>query len=101
MSHHRKSYTVPEAISKMEGYCSYQERCHKDVRQKLDEMRMIPEARDRIVAHLIKEGYLNEERFAIAFARGKHRIKKWGRVRIISELRYRDISRFNITPASE
>jgi len=62
-------------------------------------MRMIPEAIDQIISHLIQENYLNEERFARAFARGKFRIKKWGRNRIVSELKQRSISKFNIKAA--
>ena len=98
---HKKAYTISEAITKMEYYCSYRERCHKEVQDKLREMRMIPEAVDQIIAHLINEDYLNEERFARAFARGKHRIKSWGRNRIISELKFRNISKFNIKAALE
>ena len=94
-----KSYTIAEAIKKLENYCSYQERCHKEVRVKLREMRMIPEAIDQITAHLIQEDYLNEERFSKAFARGKHRIKNWGRNRIRAELKQRNISKFNIKSA--
>jgi len=96
MIRQQKSYTLSEAMTKLEGYCSYQERCHKEVRTKLWEMRMIPEAIDHIVTHLIKMDFLNEERYARAFVRGKHRIKKWGRKRIVSELKQRNISIFNI-----
>ncbi|MGB7393084.1 MAG: regulatory protein RecX [Pricia sp.] len=94
-----KSHTLEEATKKLEGYCSYQERCHKEVVTKLRGMRMIPEAIDQIVVHLIKEDYLNEERFAQSFARGKFSIKKWGRRRIVSELKQRGISKFNIQTA--
>ena len=80
----------------MERYCAYQERCHKEVEKKLREMRMIPEAIDSIMGHLIQENYLNEERFARSFARGKFNIKKWGKNRIKNELKLRDISRFNV-----
>ena len=59
-------------------------------------MRMIPEAIDSIVGHLIEENYLNEERFAKSYARGKFNIKKWGKNRIKNELKLRDISKFNI-----
>ena len=93
------SYNVKEATKKMEGYCTYQERCHKEVVSKLKEMRMIPEAIDQIVTHLIKENYLNEERFAQSFARGKFKIKKWGRNRIVSELKQRNITQYNINIA--
>ncbi len=94
-----KTYTFEEATKKLEGYCAYQERCHKEVLTKLREMQMIPEAIDQIVVHLINENYLNEQRFAQAFARGKFSIKKWGRNRIVSELKHRNISKYNISSA--
>ncbi|MBD0851467.1 regulatory protein RecX [Maribacter arenosus] len=93
------NHTITEATKKLEGYCAYQERCHKDVIAKLKQMRMIPEAIDQIVGHLIQENYLNEERFAQSFARGKFNIKKWGRNRIVNELRQRHISSYNIKSA--
>lgn len=96
---HKKTYTVDEAARKLEGYCTYQDRCHKEVVQKLKEMGMIPIAIDTIVSHLINENYLNEERFAKSFARGKFKIKKWGKNRIVNELKFRDISRYNIQTA--
>ncbi len=94
-----KAYTLEEATKKLEGYCAYQERCHKEVISKLYEMRMIPEAIDKIIVHLIDRNFLNEERFAKTFARGKFNIKKWGRQRITSELKFRNISKFNIKTA--
>jgi regulatory protein len=96
---YRKSFTLEEATKKMESYCAYQERCHQDVVQKLNELHMIPEAIDVIVAHLIQEKYLNEERFAKSFARGKFNIKKWGKNRITNELKKRSISKYNIMAA--
>ena len=89
-------HTINEATKKLESYCAYQERCHKDVVTKLRVMRMIPDAIDQIIVHLIRENYLNEERFAKSFARGKFRIKKWGRVRITNELKQRNITKYNI-----
>ncbi|MGB5437352.1 MAG: regulatory protein RecX [Maribacter sp.] len=94
-----KSYSITEATKKLEGYCAYQERCHKDVITKLKEMHMIPEAIDQIVTHLIQADYLNEERFAQSFARGKFNIKKWGRIRITNELKQRGITKYNIKTA--
>lgn len=91
-----KTYTVEEATKRMERYCTYQERCHKEVNQKLYEMRMIPEAVDQIIDHLLRNNFLNETRFAQAFARGKFRTKKWGRNRIVNELKRREISKYNI-----
>lgn len=80
----------------MERYCAYQERCHKEVRQKLFELRMGPEARDQIISDLIQTNFLNESRFATAFARGKFRTKKWGKRRIVNELKFREITKYNI-----
>jgi regulatory protein len=94
-----KTYTVDEAQKKLEHYCAYQERCHKEVTQKLYDMRMIPEARDKIIVHLLQHNFLNEERFAQAYVRGKFRIKKWGKQRIQLELKRRDISKTIITIA--
>jgi len=92
----KKVYTVDEAISKMERYCAYQERCHQEVETKLREMRLIPEAVDQIILHLLEHDFINETRFAKAYARGKFSIKKWGRNRIFNELKKRKISVYNI-----
>ncbi|WP_242156226.1 regulatory protein RecX [Aestuariivivens sediminis] len=87
------TYTVEEAIKKLEYYCAYQERCHKEVRQKLLGMRMIPEAIDHIMVHLIEQNFLNETRYAKAFVQGKFRIKQWGKRRLTLELMKKDISK--------
>ncbi|MEN1785692.1 MAG: regulatory protein RecX [Bacteroidota bacterium] len=92
----KKGITVTEATRKLEHYCVYQERCHQEVIQKLKRLGMGTIAIDHIVAHLITHKFLNEERFARSFARGKFHQKKWGRNRIISELKQRNISEFNI-----
>ena len=92
----KKSYSVTEAKAKLQQYCAYQDRCHKGVIEKLKSMNMIPEAIDIIVSELIQDNFLNEERFAKSFARGKFRIKKWGRLRIVRELKFRAISKYNI-----
>lgn len=95
----KKTYTVEEAKSKLEAYCAYQERCHQEVEKKLHNMGMIPQAAEVIIVHLIENNYLNEERFAKAFARGKHLMKFWGRIRIVHELKARGISKYNIDAA--
>lgn len=94
-----KTYTVDEAQKKLESYCAYQERCHKEVRTKLISMKMIPEAIDKIMVHLIEHNFLNEERFAKAFVSGKFRIKKWGKNRLKRELKQREISKYSIDVA--
>lgn len=94
-----KTYTVLEATEKMKSYCAYQERCHKEVKDKLRSLRMIEAASDLIINTLIQENFLNETRYATSFARGKFRIKKWGRNRIKLELKRRDIGVYNINMA--
>ncbi len=84
--------SIKEAIHKIEHFCAYQDRCHVEVEQKLKDMKMTSEEIDNIITHLIKEDFLNEERFARSFARGKHRIKKWGKIRIANELKVRGLN---------
>jgi regulatory protein len=96
MGERKSTYTVEEAKRVLERYCVYQDRCHWEVEKKLKEMRMNEEAREHILLHLMEHDFLNEERFARSFARGKFRIKKWGKQRIEKELQMRDISAYNI-----
>ncbi|MGY0391400.1 regulatory protein RecX [Bizionia sp. KMM 8389] len=95
MKHH-KSYTVEDAKRQLERYCAYQERCHKEVTDKLKQMQMIPEVIDVVVVHLLNHNFLNETRFAQTYVRGKFNIKKWGRQRLRLELKKRDVSKYNI-----
>lgn len=95
-----KEYPTPsEAQKKLEHYCAYQERCHDEVIEKLRSLGMDTNATDEIVVYLIAHNFLNEERFAKSFARGKHRIKHWGKMRIVHELKFRNISQYNINSA--
>lgn len=91
-----KKLSIDEARLKLEYYCSYQERCHLDVVDKLKQLDVAKPYIDDIIVHLIQNDFLNEERFARSFARGKHRIKSWGRIRIVNELKQRHISAPNI-----
>jgi regulatory protein len=86
-------FSIKEAIHKIEHYCAYQERCHEEVVQKLRSMKMDSDEIDTIMVHLISDNFLNEERFACSFARGKHRIKHWGKIRIVNELNAKKISK--------
>ena len=94
-----KSFTIEEIKRKMERYCVYQDRCHHEVEQKLRNFRLIPVAKEEILLHLMQHDFLNEERFAKSFARGKFNIKNYGRVRISLELKRRNISEYNIKSA--
>ena len=95
----KKSFTVDEIKRKLEQYCVYQDRCHKELEQKMRDYELIPEAKEMILLSLMQDNFLNEERFAKSFARGKFRIKSWGKQRITRELKFRDISAYNIKTA--
>ncbi len=99
MYSNQKPVTYTEALKKLERYCVYQDRCHQEVEQKLREFRLIPEAREKIIIHLIEHKYLDETRFSQSFARGKFKNKHWGRQRIVNELKQRKISQYNIKKA--
>ena len=87
------------ATEKMKAYCAYQERCHKEVKEKLFKLELYGDDADEIIITLIQDNFLNEERFAKAQVRGKFRIKKWGKERIIRELKFKLISEYNIISA--
>jgi regulatory protein len=99
LPNHENISSIKDAIKKIEHYCAYQERCHEEVASKLRSMKMDADESDQIIAHLIKENFLNEERFACSFARGKHRIKQWGTIRITNELKFRKINQRLIATA--
>ncbi|OIV43065.1 regulatory protein RecX [Flavobacterium johnsoniae] len=95
-----KSICTPkEALQKLEHFCAYQERCHDEVVSKLYSLKMTSDEIDLIVVQLIEGDFLNETRFACSFARGKHRMKYWGKIKITNELKARHISSTNITLA--
>lgn len=95
----KEVFTVDEIRDKLAKYCAYQDRCHQEVERKLSEFNLISEARDEIIIYLIQNKFLNEERFAKSFARGKFNQKKWGRNKIIFELKKRKISQNLISVA--
>jgi len=82
----KKRLTPQQARQTIKQYCAYQERSHFEVKTALCSHGLTIGEADEIIAELISEDYLNEERFARAFARGKFRMKKWGRVKIRYEL---------------
>lgn len=90
-----------EALAKMQRYCAYQERCHQEVRSKLLDMGVYGDWLEEVIVQLIEENFLNEERFARSFARGKFRIKQWGRNRIRQELKQRAVSDYCIRMAMQ
>lgn len=79
------------AFTKMQSWCAYQERSQQECRDKLYSWGLWPEAVESVISELISNNFLNEERFAIAFAGGKFRVKKWGRIKIKVELKFKKV----------
>jgi regulatory protein len=92
----KKKLTPNQAIIKAQLSCAYQERCQQEMRDKLYEWGLFSNDVENIIANLISDNFLNEERFAKAYAGGKFRIKKWGRIKIRIELKKRKISDYCI-----
>ncbi|WBV61581.1 regulatory protein RecX [Chryseobacterium camelliae] len=88
----KKSFTFDEIKLKLVNYCVYQDRCHAEVEQKMKEFLLIEEAKEEIMLYLLKENYLNEERFTRSYIRGKFYIKHWGRNKIKMNLKQKQIS---------
>lgn len=95
----KKHLSYEQARAKLQAYCAYQERCHKEVRSKILDLGIYGDDVDAIIADLIEDNFLNEQRYAIAFAGGKFRIKKWGKNRIIHALKQMQISNYCIKKA--
>ena len=87
---------MEQIIRAITHYCQYQERCHYEVKEKLAELGSYGDDAAEIMAGLIEQGLLNETRFACAFAGGKFRMLKWGRNKIIFEMKQKRISPYNI-----
>jgi regulatory protein len=86
-------------LEKAMSWCAYQERCQQEVRDKLYEWGLWSEAVENIIAELISQNFVDEERFARLYAGGKFRIKNWGRIKIKLELKKRRISDYCIRKA--
>ena len=78
-------------LEKIQSYCHYQERCIKEVRNKLFSLKAANQTVDKIIQSLIDNDYLNEDRYARMFIQGKLRIKKWGRIKLKYELRLKGL----------
>ncbi len=95
----KKQCTPLQALPKIKHYCSYAERSHKDVKDKLYGMGLAAVDVNKLIATLIDEDYLNEERYATQFAGGHFRQKKWGKVKIVYALKQKGVSEANIRKA--
>jgi regulatory protein len=88
----QSAYSNDEIRKKLEYYCAYQDRCHQEVYQKMFSFSLSSNEKEELMVYLIDTNFLNEERFAQSFTRGKHNYKKWGKIRITNELKTRNIS---------
>jgi regulatory protein len=95
----RSANTFNELKTRLERYCAYQERCHQEVQTKLRQLGAFRDDTDAVISHLIQNDYLNETRFAMLYVRSKFSIKKWGKKRIVNELKQRKITSYNIDKA--
>jgi regulatory protein len=96
MAKYTKYLSYDDALKKLEHYCAYQDRCHSEVRSKLLDLGIYGDDLERIITDLIAEDFLNEQRFAESYARGKFRIKKWGRYKITTQLKMKRVSAYCI-----
>ncbi|MGY6520849.1 MAG: regulatory protein RecX [Mongoliitalea sp.] len=88
----KKYWSLSEAKVKIAAFCAYQERCQQEVRTRLAERGIRGDEAEELIALMIEEGFLNEERFAQAFVRGKFSLKKWGRIKIRQALKFKQLS---------
>ena len=92
-------YSFLEVKAKLKALCAYQERCSHELDKKMMQWEVDYEDRNRLLAHLIENNFLSEERFAEAFVSGKINIKKWGKVKIRQHLKQKFISEYSINKA--
>lgn len=91
---------LPEqALVKLQAFCAYQERCVKEVKDKLKKLKVEPVYFNQIVSSLLKDNFINEERFAKAFVTDKIKFNKWGKNKIKYELLKKQISAAIISKA--
>jgi len=96
----KKKFISPEqALLKITRWCAYQERSQQEVRDKLYDYGLHKEQVETLISRCVTDGFLNEERFAIAYAGGKFRILGWGKVKIKIALKQKDVSDYCIRKA--
>ena len=95
----KKEYSAEEVWKKIIRWCDAQERSQQEVRDKLYKFGLHRAQVEQTIAQLISEGYVNEERFALAYARGKFRMLQWGRIKIRLALQQKKVSEYCIKKA--
>ncbi len=93
--------TLSEVLDRMRKYCAYQDRCHSEVRSKLLKMQVYGDDLEEVISELVSEKFLDEERFARSYARGKFRMNRWGRFKIRMHLKQKQVSDYCIRKGLE
>ena len=99
--HKKKIYDIKIAVERLKSFCALQDKCQWDVKQKMQDWGLLKISQDYIMEQLIQEDYINEERYSRSFCRGKFKIKKWGKIKIINELKKKYISEICIKKGLE
>lgn len=97
----QKYYSKDDALEVLKKYCVYQDRCHSEVRTRLLKLKIYGEDLEDIIVDLIQDDFLNEERFAKSYVRGKYRMKSWGRYKIERALKEKRVSDYCIRKGME
>jgi len=88
----KKRLTKDEVLQKLRFYCRYQQRCQSEIKQKLFELGIHKKDHEELINELVKENCLDDERFAVAFASGRFKMKQWGRKKILQGLKEKRVS---------
>jgi regulatory protein len=89
---YKKRLTKEQALQKLRFYCRYQQRCQSELKEKLFELGINKKDHDELMSELVKENCVSDERFAIAFASGRFKMKQWGRKKIQKGLNEKRVS---------
>ena len=88
----KSNYDIKNLIEQLKSYCAIQERCSNDIVTKMKSWRITNKNQNKILEILIQEDFINDKRYSKSFCRGKFRIKKWGKIKIVNELKRKNIN---------
>ena len=88
----KSNYDIKNLIEQLKSYCAIQERCSNDIVTKMKSWQITNKNQNKILEILIQEDFINDKRYSKSFCRGKFRIKKWGKIKIVNELKRKNIN---------
>ena len=88
----KSNYDIKILVEQLKNYCAIQERCSTDILTKMKSWRITNKNQNKILNILIQEDFINDNRYSKSFCRGKFRIKKWGKLKIMNELKRKNIN---------